>query len=334
MFSQIIATGLLALSVGAPTRQNANVNSTLVSGAYNFQSNFDFQYLLSNITPNTSFQVNFNAITYSSDDTFANWDEQCVWYLGNGENFRYVESIKCEFYTTGLQFYIYYYDDFNNLTRSSYAFVFNSSIDVLDDVSNTYRSSIFNFSKSFYLNGDSAILFNYLLTHDDNDYVSTYNGYYNFTPNISTFNNKVFAVFGSISFDNRLFYSMTDYEQNNTFRNLRLSFYDLNYDSFMDAGFSLPLSNNTGVTYNNVYMTNCKISNADYVKLDFFGDFAYVRDTSHDNDNFHDLLFGIMDSPIYFLSRLMSFELFGVNMFVAFTGLLTLCVVIVLIRKF
>lgn len=70
-----------------------------------------------------------------------------------------------------------------------------------------------------------------------------------------------------------------------------------------------------------------------YNELSQIGVFSYVRDTQYDDTDFHDLLFTIMDTPIYFFSRLFDFQFFGVNLYIALSGLITLAIVVIIIRK-
>ena len=336
MFSQIITTGLLALSVGAPTRHNANANSNLISGSYNLNETFSYDDLheLYEDLGDFSFACDFNRYTGGA------FSHECLLSY-NGNPIGYVYSITFELYY-GVDSPILECEfDFCTGQYSGGTYgtaILNITIDEnvvdLSDLIASLRDTIFCVNKSFFINDDESRIFNFLWSREDNSYVTTYTGFYNFNNSLSNFNNKKFIAFGTVSFNGNLYYDIYNNTYNFDNASLRFSFFDYEHQTYSSVVYTLPLSSYNDVNYNNIYLTNCKMSLNDYNNLSSIGAFAYSPDHSYDNATFHDLLFGVMDSPIYFLSRLMSFELFGVNMFVAFTGLLTLCVVLVLIRKF
>lgn len=341
MFKSLIATCLLTFSCssqpqnkqplkrGIETQQAVVDNSVFVHGNYNFCESFES--LNDVLDPNVNFQpfeVRFadvsNQKNLLSCPTNFDYDNH-QWYI-EYISFNFVRSNN-EWVING-RVYLY------NNVLSTYNFYYSFTKD--SDLSSvTRRDFIFTYCDSLYLYDSQKTAFNYIFTHDDNSYVTTYNGYYNFNANLSSFNSR-FYVGGTVTFDFAIGYDLTNfshesYQNGDTFEILKFDNID---NVYYTTSYTVPLTLNVDVTNSNLYLNGCKISNSHKLYLETIGIFAYVRDTTYDDADFHDLLFSVMDSPVYFLSRLMSFELFGINLFVAFTGLLTFCVILILIRKF
>lgn len=60
----------------------------------------------------------------------------------------------------------------------------------------------------------------------------------------------------------------------------------------------------------------------------------YVTPPGQDVSAIRTLLFTLVDIPVYYLSQLMSFDLFGMNVFKAFTSIIALVVCFILLKKF
>lgn len=86
-------------------------------------------------------------------------------------------------------------------------------------------------------------------------------------------------------------------------------------------------------TYNNIGNIHITGLLPKYVRnaLESYGIFQYVNDTPP--TTWYEMILSTMDAPIYYLRQLLSFELFGINLFIAFSGLMTLLVVIFVIKK-
>ena len=63
-----------------------------------------------------------------------------------------------------------------------------------------------------------------------------------------------------------------------------------------------------------------------------YGVFQFVPSDVH-NYTFGELIFNIMDAPIYFLKSLFSFQLFGETFYVAFMSVLTIMLICFVVRK-
>lgn len=213
------------------------------------------------------------------------------------------------------------------------------NLEQVDDARDNWCSLIIYIQQTPTLSIRGNQFFNIFFTHDDNAYVTSYSGYYNFT-NTSTINSP-FNVFGGFTFNNSLYFGLTNSLYgvfNDSFRCAHWGYPD-DWTSngvvngFYYESYDLPISSSQ-VVNSNFQFNNVKLSNDSYDLLSTVGTWQFVRDTSYDNADFYDLMFAIADTPIYFISRILSFELFGMNLFVALTGLLTVCAILVLIRKF
>lgn len=331
MFSSLIATALLSFSVSSksvfpvilPTNTHNLVasNSSSIYGVFNYKQTFiDFEdkYGTADIDVDYTFE----------DTTDDNYNRLVPCHLFNYTTV-YLKTIEIHYAgDSGIIYVNYnYYNNFNQ-NSSTYHTIYPDYN--LDDVE-AYTSLMIYFQKQYTLHDDFNDLFYDLFTTEDNAYVKSYSGYYNFTTNVSSFSSD-FSIFGFITFNNNIYRSM--YSNYNLYPNsVYLSYFDNETNSFATETFTLPFDSNV-VAYDNILMSNVKMTTSTYTYLSNIGVWSYVRDTTYDNAGWQDLLFGVMDSPIYMISRLLSFELFGINLFVALTGLLTICVILVLIRKF
>lgn len=207
----------------------------------------------------------------------------------------------------------------------------------LNDSSNgvyEYKDTYFNVGNSFNLNSAYNVrVFNYFFTNDDNEFVTSYDGYYNFINNSPIMTTTGFSIIGNIVLNNRINFYLSFYSTNN---------YSINYCAYLWysaldnhntlSNYIFPFRNNE-VYSKNIYLNGVKMSRTAYTLLSQVGTFSYVRDISYDNTDFHDLLFSVADTPVYFVTQFLNFELFGMNLFIALSGLITLAIVIVVIRK-
>lgn len=84
--------------------------------------------------------------------------------------------------------------------------------------------------------------------------------------------------------------------------------------------------------YRQIYLGTSKlVSQAEYNWFNSNGVFEYLEEIS--NSEFADIFFALVDSQVYYIKSLLSYELFGINLFSAFTSILTLSLVVLLIKK-
>lgn len=301
---------------------NKAVTDTGLFGSYNFVDNLiDIPTEMSS-AGNVSLVFEDNSSNgFVSLSTTGDWYTTRIWscyqidieWLNNGP------------YAT-VRFYVF------DTQATTFDFIYNYGSSLVDNQS-YFQDTIINFNVPFYLHGLESIVFNTLFTKDNNYLTTTYTGYYNFNLNLQSINTNV-AVFGPITFDNQLFKLFTNKNNGVLGGSTQLLFlgYDLDIDSYVYSPYNLPFDTNLTVSQN-LLLSGVKMSLTTYNNLSNVGVFNYVRDTSYDDTDFEDLLFTVADTPVYFISQFLSFELFGMNLFVALSGLITLIVVIFIIRK-
>ena len=296
--------------VSVPQYASNGYNNTTVFGVYNFRDTFDY----------SSLEDGYIGNTYYFEDEVG--DRRCIISITDGGSMYFLHSIQLS-YSALLESCIVlvsYYDDENVLDTEQFT-VFHDLANLID-----YQYMFFNVLQPVYFAEEDYALFDILFTHDDNFFITSYNGYFNMFNNSSLSGYHYYNVFGSIAFNNSLSYCY----------NFVLGSYTYQVDTLsLDSSTGTLVINRFGQSdlQKNVLFNNVKMSRNAYLDLQNIGIFAYVHDTSYDDSTFNDLLFSIMDSPIYMLSRLLNFELFGTNLFIAFTGLLTLALIVVVIRK-
>lgn len=351
MILELIATGLLAYGVASNSvnrvygnsndsndnhivekldlpRNNAFSNS--VFGAYNWRDEFDWQDIYDSMPVNQIFTYEFDAST--SNYYVPIWCN--VFNQANSSySYAYLQKIELSYrddntYDDDAVFTLYFYDYDGD--------TYNYTFTLWSGVPSTQQELIINFRQSYTFNDIYHHVFDIFFTSDDNTWVTSYNGYYNFA-NTTTLFNAPFGVYGSIAFNNTITFGMSNTfvtQSNSGYANHNVWFdsYDNTTLSYGVTRYYYPFDRNSVVS-SNLLFNNVKMSKTSYNYLGLVGIFSYQRDSSYDDTDFHDLLFGVMDSSLFMLSRLLNFDLFGMNLFVAFSGLLTLAVVIVVIRK-
>lgn len=307
-------------------KQSAIFNG--LTGNYNFYNSYDFSEL------ETGFSVDFN-IQFDEDHTF-----NCP--LSTGQKLYFIESCYIDVSanrpsTPRADVTFYCYDP--NDPSDTYTFTINDIYDETDISDSSteiyqYRDLFFNINNTIYLTDDEYLAFNLVFTKDDNLYVTSYNGYYNFLNNgYVPLNGESLDIFGYTIFNNRVVFAMSGYAYQHSYLNRwDIVTFDTAQQHNVISTVNYPFKSDQ-VSANNIYFNGVKMSVETYDLMTDIGVFAYVRDDSQYEGTFQDLLFSIMDSGVYMLSRLLNFELFGMNLFVALSGLLTLAIVVVVIRK-
>lgn len=334
MINEIIATILLSGSIGSKTipvtvpvhsepivQRNDSTEFTKnvqIHGVYNFRTNPSFSY------PQQYYSHRFIFEETGDSGVGTHYKNLVPFTLNNNSNgyyfLRYIDMEYDDGYTT---FDFYCYDGQEDLFTFSTAWV-----NTLENV--TYRSLMFQVLTDIYIGGVDGWFFDNFFTLEDNPYVTSYTGYYSLQVGLNEISSS-FITFGNMMFNNQLGYGLT----NKGISSGMLGFfqYDLETGYYSYSLYSLPL-NLYSATGNNMMFTNVKMSNQTRTVLESVGIFAYVKDSSMDNTTFGDMIYSVVDSPIYMLYRMLNFDLFGVNLFLALTAMLTLVVVIFCIKKF
>ena len=311
-----------------PKKQNISYayQSQRIYGSYNWRDSFDFSDFIGGDYDGT-YVIDFEP-NYLEDYRFLNplWIDSTQYYCRRIE-FSYTNDY-CE-----VALFSYTRDDF----KFTFPFLIDDGISISQI---SYEGTgtapgfdvILNVREAYYTDSTTVDIFNAIFTHDDNAYTYTYSGYYNFNSNLSSIVSAV-GVYGYLNFNNYIYFGFT----NKFYSSVSVS--DLYFEYYKDEAFefdyypySLPFDNNT-VLSKNILMSGCKMSIDTYTRLSNRGIFAYQRDTTYDDTDFEGLLFTIADTPVYFLSQFLNFELFGMNLFLALSGLITLIIVIFILRK-
>lgn len=326
MIKTLFATALLSFSVGAKSidhREAATNQATYVNGSYNFKDSFDFD--------TDEFDLSDYEIVFEDIGSVKSYLNPMS-FIDGGGHFYYVYKINFNTNSPNTIALTFYYYDVHSSSSFSFSVGNGDNITGLDT---DYNDLIINFRQTYILAGDEAKLFNYVFTKEDNVLTTTYNGYYSFSNNLSSINSWFF-ISGAISFNNRVYNVFTnkgDGVVGSSPSAVCGSYFNIQQNQYYMQSFGLPFDRNY-VSSNNVLMSNAKMSKSSYNVLSNAGVFAYQHDTSYDDSDWKDLLFSVMDSPIYMISRLLNFEIFGINLYIALAGLLTIVVIVFCVRKF
>lgn len=336
MLKEIIATFLLSGSIGAKSlpvttpvhtyKESAVVNDTLsIYGVYNLRDLYTFDLTIYSGVYDIVLEQRGEGTTESPT-----WRQRCPFAYANQTYYRqnYIYQISFDHrYQGEVTIDMYFYDIYGSDDSVSFTWVDGEDV---DDLGTDIASMFFYCHDSILLHGDIAKVFDECFTTADNNYTTTYTGYYSFLSTISSLPQNV-CVLGNMLFDNTSSFGFTNYG----YPSNKLGFfrYSIEYNAYSVYLYDLPFDKNV-ISTNNLMLTSCKMTKTTKTYLESVGFFGYVRDTSYDNVTFKDFFFSLVDTPVYFASSLLSFELFGVNLFIALTGLLTLCCILLLIKKF
>lgn len=340
MIFELIATGLLAYGVSTSSvnasndyrsvDNNASYGQTLevtpynqlVNGIYNFRDSFDFSIF-------DIRDIGSNIIVFDNDENLL----VPFTFDANNEPAYYLSSItysvgdEVELTTNNVYVSFDYYDSQHNFDSVE---VDIYSTDTLSSVSRlaSVRTLMFYVINGVNLNQQDYKVFNMLFTRDDNTYMRSYSGYFTFTNGGVLLNSNNYVIFGTNTLSNQISFIFDFYSENNSYiTSIQRLTYDVYGQKYQVSNFYINQRSS-----NLVYFDNVKMSISTYTALNgTLGVFTYIP--TGESSSFEDLLFTIADTPIYFISRLLDFEMFGMNLYIALSGLLTLLVVIFIIRK-
>lgn len=327
MFKTLIGTFLLTSSIGfqKPIEKKLNAQMT-VRGAYTLRDEFiyddmadiedfygvNWQDLVLDIEHDSNSPrsvlvggvVNgyFNYYEIGFLDIHANADNS--WYFG--------------FYDYDSQFYIVA-PSVNDETT------IDGLIDYsYDNDSTIVENFILYFTEDYYLNNGSAIVFNIFFTSVGNKYVHNYNSWYNFTRD--TVGNLGFTVLGNFVVQNNYYDTFSSSVDVVQFYIQRTDFVNGTY-YYDDVK---RMQNGTYYNLGNIQI-NAMLPKSVIDQLNYVGTFQFINNLPE--TTFYEMIMAVMDAPIKYLTSLFSFQLFGIDMFVAFSSMITLLVVVVIIRK-
>lgn len=348
MLKELVATALLSGSIGLKSNVPVTVpyhdltrsavdyerSPTIVQGVYNFRDFFNY----------TEFLAYANSHGYDDDiSSTVQFD-----HVSSGG--MPVDRFNTPLSYSGTTYYLYKLDlayspndyilvtfyCYNGSQGADLEFTFELYEDTyLSSFISTYsylQELLFEFHEDVGFTREEGMIFDFFFTRDNNSFITTYNGYFTWS-SLTSYNRPV-TCFGTSLFGSSMYYDLVTPQQNGAtswdnayYFSVDFSTYE--YSRFILEGSQFPLQN-----YNKTWLVNWKMSNNTKSKLELYGVFQYVPDHTYDDVTFKDFFFSIVDTPVYFVSSILSFELFGVNLFIALSGLLTICVILVLIKKF
>lgn len=325
MFSSIFASVLLSTSLATPSLQPKKaIFDNVAFGCYNYKQNIDYNDLLNDSSFNQD--VEYTWVPDTSVSLTKLFIDKQVYNLS---------SIDFMYNSDGELFVLEFTGSFNGMQPVSFtSYVYNDPTEELPYIVQGYSDVFFYISAELgFTDKTEQALFNTFFTTDVNEYFTTYTGYYSMNNQIANWQD-VFA-FGNFTFNDSMYFVVSSVFDgggipSSTLYGWRYDYaYGYPYLAFDD--YALPLRNS--VPSNQFYFTGVKMPKYSYNRLTSYGVFAFVRDTSYDDTEFKDVLFAVMDSPIYMLSRLLNFELFGMNLFLALCGLVTIWILLFLFKK-
>lgn len=310
-----------------------NVEHGYYEGTYNFRDYFDFDsffsfcvdnnigdidemYQIDHLPPESGVGMPLDTMTYPC----SYFDETYYVYQ--------IHLYSTDYDEIGVSFFAY--------ASLNDSYIFSTYVENntdLSDLSSWTHNFIFQLRRGVTFSNYSNLIFDYFFTTENNDYTTSYYGYFTFFGNQYYY--QPFTAFGTEAGNSMLMINM-----------YTGAWYSGPYDSIMYDERYAPGTSTEGFDYQQVslplnmqnydkqILVNWKLSKSSYTALESVGAFGYLRDPTYDDASFQDLLFTVMDSPIYMLSRLLSFELFGTKLFIALTGLLAVAIIVVLIKRF
>lgn len=292
-------------------------------GTFNFKDTFDFDYLNQHIVED---QYRF-VIDADLNKFCPFYDWQSSTSLGDVKYISYIDFTYYSLIYRSLEVNIYYFTLSDN-TLNQYTFTINSNNNNLSSYNDFVRYFYFSIRNASIVSYDDDVhyIFDFLFSDQPNAYHRLLNGYYS----LSTTSITNAVVFNNISFNNSIcaYCNIKPYV---TTGSVDVFTFDIVDNTYKIKSYNYPFASDS-VTQPLFYFSGSWCTTRDFSVLGSVGIFGYVPSVTQ--SDFKDLLYTIADTPLYFLTSLFNFEMFGVNMFVALTSLLTLVVVIVLIRKF
>lgn len=306
MLKSLIASALLSFSVAVPVNtvpKKLNTPNTLY-GMYCFKEDFTINWNIDDV--NSAVIYNWN--NYDSSSYSEYQLAKAYFYNGSNGNYINIRSFSIDISTEDcfLRF---------NLGEETAYFNIGYYYKGLEDLEYTIANYfVLYFPTPVYLNSYYANIFNGLFSGQSNSYVTYYNGYYNMNSNIGS---QYFDIYGNFVIDN------------NMFTRFGVAYPQVVVNGV--GGSKVIYDNGFKIANRNMLISTTLIPNIEYSKLGQMGTFAYVQPT--ETNDFADLIFSVMDAPIYYITSLFSFELFGVQFYVAFMSIVTLLLIVVVVRK-
>lgn len=319
MFKTLLATLMLSSSFGTPLikttpRMAVEQSSTQINGYYNLRDEMDW--------PN---QYGTFDIVKSTDniDCYFFYSDLSMYYKVSSMSFTYSFQTAPN-YTMKVDVSYYDWYEEEEVTTSFNSGGTNGDFTSLVNYNNNFKELILYFPSTFYYTESRDNAFFYFFTSFNNAYITSYNGYYNF---VLQYGGDSIDVRGNFIIDNKIYFELWDVDSGDLYANY-YSYEGTEQVTKMRRIFS----SNNAPKNRNVYFNIPKLPNSQKSKFEQFGVFSYVQPPT-EQYTFSEFFFSIIDSPVYYLTQLFNFDVFGLNMFVAFASMITLCLIIIILKK-
>lgn len=315
MFKELFATAILSTCLGAKTLQPDKAFSNQLNGGYCVRDIYT-----------VGGYRDESLRGYSFEYTSGSYNGHAFWYDFDTSTYIELDSFLMDYgvsYPNAISISLSNAD--NTYEHSDYIDINTVGYDLYDDLPSRLMGGIIYFDDYFYVPSDSSKLFRHVFFAESNEYVINYTGWYSFNSNINSVNNY-FNVYGNVSSNNTLYNHLYGsheadgiyYLQSNLSINLTLRPYIMHDDT---GWHSSQL----------VYFTGVLIPYEMRQRLLSLGNFNYIPDVP--NTTLPEVIFSVVDAPVFYLYSLFNFDVFGTNLFIAFTSLVTLVVVIAILKK-
>lgn len=337
----LFVTTVLITSIAAPTTKikepkKAYIGNTLVlSGQYAIKDSYDYNKFFNTINRSQSIDLDINGqgttgdieiFCYRPNETSGVYQMDYLRIQYDEED----ESFKIACYEEDRRGYIdtswFYEEDVETIDN------FNTTvISGMQTTTDFMKNLVINFNKEYYISDPNEIaIFELFISKEGNRYTNAYNGYYHLNNGNWYTNIYSYEYRGALIITNAIMYTGISY---NSWNDNQVALISTTWN--FEQGTTT--YNNTNLYDNGTYSqtTNMSINGIIpyYVKqsMNAIGTFQYIDDTPP--TTWYEMILSTMDAPIYYLKSLLGFELFGINLFLAFSSLLTLVVIIAVMKK-
>lgn len=330
MIKEIFASVLLACNFGTPilkTPYKAN-NEGKVSNLYNLRDELDYSYFddFTEVYPITLLiDKTYNETTENRRYTNPCWIDNKVMYF---------YQLDADYSISGhaLNMTLYFYNDEDTDYTISYEDYFwydESDATALQDLPQYLQELVIDIREPMYLSGIYYAYWYSIFTHSDNEFVTSYTGYYTFSNTRTAIDYRTVMLGSIMMFSSNVYGLYGEQQTGNNTNRIKYLTYNSAYDKYGTGTRILPMT-----TENQWYISASKMPKSSYLRWSSYGTFGYVPQTTPDSYSFKDLFFSFADTPIYFIYSLFNWQLFGANLFIAFIGLTSFALLLVLFRRF
>lgn len=316
MIKEIIATALFSSAIGTNILPKKLANTNVLEGAYCLRNNID----------DNSFDYDDTTYDFYIDQT---QNIYIYFYIDNSNYYTYriSEIMQFKMVDSDPSYFEFSFSQ-SDITRQywfRYYFGGGNNEGTTSGNIEPYRTIVY-FNRPYYLDRDTKHRWDMYFTHEGNSYCSVYTGWYTMNNNyIAPIRN--YQIFGNFIVNNNLYTSLQ-------YTSDRGGAFEALLDDFNNDFYSsiyIWRDNQYQINDKLIYFTDVMIPQTTMINLRANGVFAYAYEPV--NYTFGEMIFNIIDAPIYMLSQLFSFTLFGIEFYIAFIGIVTIILICFIVRK-